>query len=90
MKIQKFLAGFVCLALLSASSSTFASYTCSGQVRGVSIDTGGDVLVESVGSLSWPRLCNIRATANGVPSDVCKPIYASLLAAQATGKSVTF
>lgn len=91
MKISTFLSVVLSLALLSTSTAALAAvYTCSGPVRGVSIEAGGDVLSESVGSVLWPRFCNIRASSNGIPPETCKLMYASLLVAQASGKSVTF
>jgi hypothetical protein len=75
------------LAALSASASAI---TCSGPVKGVSIEpTNGDVLAESIGGLSWPRLCSVRATANGIAPESCRSTYAALLAAQAGGRTVT-
>lgn len=45
------------------ASPAFANYTCTGPIRGVALDvTSGDLLVESVGALSWPRLCSINST----------------------------
>jgi hypothetical protein len=90
MKISKCLSALLSLALLSTTPAALAGYTCSGPVHGVSIEAGGDVLVESVGSILWPRFCNIRATSNAIPPETCKLMYASLLVAQQSGKSVTF
>lgn len=90
MKIYKCLTALVSFALLSTSSVALAGYTCSGLVRGVSIEAGGDILAESIGPTLWPRLCNIRVNSNGIAPETCKMIYASLLVAQQSGKSVTF
>lgn len=91
MRNSKFVSTLVSVALLLTSSTAFAGYTCSGKVSGVAMELdNGDVFAESIGAVSWPRLCNMHVAANGIPPDVCKSIYATLLSAQATGKSVTF
>jgi hypothetical protein len=66
------------------------AYVCQGVVKGLSVESGGDVLVQSVGtSMSWPRLCNVSRDANGSTPATCKAFYATLLTAQTTGRSVT-
>lgn len=84
----RFIASIV-LAALSARAQ--ATYTCSGAVKGVSIEpTSGDVLAESIGtSMNWPRFCSLRQDSNGITTAGCKAVYASLLTAQASGRSVT-
>lgn len=68
----------------------WANYSCTGPVKGVAIDVSvGDVLAETAGGMNWPRLCNTRNQVNGVAPDDCKRVYASLLAAQAQGRTVT-
>lgn len=91
MNSSKYRSAIISLALLFTSTTALGGvYICSGTVRGVAIDSGGDVLSESIGTVLWPRLCNVRATANGVVPEACKAMYASLLVAQASGKTVTF
>ena len=80
----------VAASLVILSSAANANYTCSGPVKGVSLEvTTGDILVESIGNVSWPRLCNINYVGNGIPPAVCKNVHAMLLTAQTLGKSVT-
>lgn len=90
MKTSHLLSALVSLVLMSATPAALAGYTCGGPVRGVAIDTSGDILAESIGPVIWPRLCNIRTAVNGIPPESCKIIYSTLLAAQASGRSVTF
>lgn len=89
MKISKSLAFIASVALLTTSSAAVAAGSCSGPAYGVAIEVNGDVLVESIGTVHWPRLCNVRTPMNGVTIEACKMMYASLLTAQASGKSVT-
>lgn len=89
MKILQGSTVAMAFALIFAAPTALAGYTCTGAARGVAIDVGGDVLVESIGPLLWPRLCNVRTSANNVAPEACKAIYASLLTAQASGKTVT-
>ncbi|WP_123422173.1 hypothetical protein [Gallaecimonas pentaromativorans] len=66
-----------------------ANYTCTGPVLGVAIEPKtGDILVEKLASLSWPRLCSVTSVKNGVSLESCKAVYSLLLSAQAQNKSV--
>lgn len=78
------------LCAVSFSSPAFAGYTCTGLVRGVSMDfLNGELLAESVGGVSWPRLCSFRSAINSIQPEDCKRMYAALLTAQSSAKSVT-
>lgn len=79
------------IVLTAMSAQAQATYTCSGPVKGVSVEpTSGDVLAESIGaSMSWPRFCSLRQDSNGITTAGCKAVYASLLTAQSSGRSVT-
>ncbi|CCN35785.1 conserved hypothetical protein [Vibrio nigripulchritudo SO65] len=85
---------YLCTAtVLLLSSISFnaiaANYTCSGKVTGVSIDAkSGDVLVERIGPLIWPRLCKVDNEVHGISADACKTVYSTLLTAQTTNKEV--
>jgi len=80
---------FLAIILSLASFNAFSAYTCAGTVTGVGIDPkSGDVLVEHIGPLTWPRLCNINNNANDITPDTCKVIYSTLLTAQSTKKKV--
>ena len=80
---------FLLFTIFSANS--YANYTCSGKVNGVSIEPStGSVLVESIGPLSWPRLCRVDAEHNDISAEACRIIYSTLLTAQTTQKEVTF
>jgi len=78
------------VALLTLFSiNSYANYTCVGNVNGLSIDPkSGDVLVDQIGTLSWPRLCSIKTEQNGVSPDTCKVVYSTLLSAQMADKQV--
>lgn len=78
------------VGILLFSFNTNAAYTCSGEVKGVSIEpTNGHVLVERIGPLVWSRLCSVSDDYNGVKAETCKTIYSTLLTAQTTQKPVT-
>jgi hypothetical protein len=90
MKISKCLAALMALVFVSTSPAAFAGYECTGPVQGVSVFlANGDLVAEKVGLVSWPRLCNLRVTANAIPPEMCKIMYTALLTAQASGKTVT-
>lgn len=80
--------------MLGAAPGAFAQ--CVGTIQGVVIQpTSGDVLVERINLTTgevvwWPRFCSIVSTANGIPPEGCKPVYAALLATQAQAKSITY
>ncbi|WP_061035160.1 MULTISPECIES: hypothetical protein [Vibrio] len=79
----------VCLVLLSFNVHA-SRYTCSGKVIGVSLDAkSGDVLVERIGPLSWPRLCKVDNEHDNISAEACRTIYSTLLTAQTTNKEVT-
>jgi hypothetical protein len=85
---MKWILSFAMCVAISASSWA-ASYTCAGNVVGVSIDPKtGQLLAEKIGPLEWPRLCRVNADYNGVSAETCKTIYSTLLAAQMSGKQV--
>lgn len=77
------------LVLLSFNVQA-SKYTCSGKVVGVSIEAKtGDVIVEKIGPLSWPRLCKVDNEYNNISAEACRVIYSTLLTAQTTNKDVT-
>jgi len=76
--------------LMIATGSANAIYTCSGPVTGVAIEPAtGDLIPETAGGLSWPRMCSVSVDKNGISTESCKVIYSTLLTAQTTGKNVT-
>lgn len=91
MSANTFRRVIACAVLTALSAQAQATYTCNGAVKGVSVEpTSGDVLAESIGtSMSWPRFCSLRQDSNGITIAGCKAVYASLLTAQASGRSVT-
>lgn len=66
-----------------------ATYTCAGVPKGVAMGSGGTVVIESLGGLNWTYLCNVDSSANGIAVSACKSLYASLLASELTGRSMT-
>lgn len=66
-----------------------ANYACTGTVTNLALNPSG-VVTATVGSLQNVYLCQIGTTRNGVPSDVCKAIFAQLLSAKNTGTLVRF
>jgi len=88
-----------CVPLLSTiffACNPVHAAQCTGIIQGVSIEpTSGDVILERVTLTTgdwawWPRFCSVQNTANGIAADSCKVIYASLLAAQAQSRPITF
>ncbi len=76
--------------LLLLTSSAQATYTCTGQVSGIVIDPKtGRLMVKTIAGISWPHLCSVSATYNGVDVDTCKQIYSLLLTAEISKKDVT-
>ncbi|WP_151811440.1 hypothetical protein [Acinetobacter bereziniae] len=77
------------LLFVLLNQSVFAAM-CTGRVSGVSINprTGG-VFASSVGGLSSPLLCSTSTTLNEIPPSNCNKLFAVLLTAQVTKKSVT-
>lgn len=89
VKIITFLKFFAAFFALNFFSFNASAYTCTGPVRGVSIEANGDILAESAGSLNWPRFCNVRTVMNAVQPEACRAMYGALLMAQGSGKQVT-
>lgn len=77
------------LLLILLNQSVFAA-SCTGKVSGVSVNprTGG-LLANTVGGLSSPVLCSTSVTWNEIPPSNCCKLFAVLLTAQVTNKTVT-
>ena len=80
---------FTISALASLSSIAQVTYTCSGVPRGVAMASDGSVLAESLGGLTWVIFCSVNGGVNNFSAAACKSFQATLLVAQATGRSVT-
>ena len=69
-------------------SPAFA-YNCQGSIVEVALNPSGVLTVHSpAGGLNWAYVCQVSATYNGVAAETCKAIYASLVAAQVSGRQV--
>lgn len=80
----------VSICIVLSAVPTFAQYTCTGPVSGVSLGAlDGAVIAATAGSLSWARFCSINTVANGIQPESCKAIYAMLLSAQASSRAVS-
>lgn len=86
IKMKKLIAA---LAFFSFTANA-SDYVCSGFVKGVSLSPNGSLMVESIGPLNWPRLCNVSGTHRSISPETCKNIYSMLLTAQSTKKQVMF
>lgn len=92
--MRKVLAMFGAAFMLVAAGN--ASAECTGTIQGVSIEaSSGDIILERINLTTgtvvwWTRLCSVVTTANGVPPEGCKTVYASLLSAQAQSRSITY
>lgn len=79
----------VLIAALAFPASCFANYNCGGAVNYVGIDAGGNVVV-AVGSTPIHSICNVVAQGSwAIAVPVCKAIYASVVAAKISGKTMT-
>ncbi|EPF7755558.1 hypothetical protein ACSVMW_004644, partial [Vibrio parahaemolyticus] len=80
----------IAILLSGLSFASYGKYTCVGEVKGLSIDAKkGEVLVEKLGPLNWPKLCRLDGDYNGINQETCRTIYSTLLTAQTTNKEVT-
>lgn len=77
------------LLLILLNQSVFAA-SCTGKVSGVSVNprTGG-LLANTVGGLNSPVLCSTSTTLNEISPSNCSKLFAVLLTAQITKRSVT-
>jgi hypothetical protein len=64
-------------------------YACAGPVNGVTVSPAGVVSAAAAGGQTWGYFCQLGTTTNNVSPEACKGILAVLLAAQASGKTVT-
>jgi len=89
LRLSRHLCGLA-VVLATYSPLALADFTCTGVPSGVAVDlANGDLLVESIGSVSWPRLCSLRTAANAITPEDCKRIHATLLLAQVSSGQVT-
>lgn len=78
------------LSILLSQSVCAANIMCTGKVSGVSINPrSGGLLANSVGGLSSPLLCSTSTTLNDISPSNCNKLFAVLLTAQITKKSVS-
>jgi hypothetical protein len=75
--------------LLGANSIAQTTYICQGVPVGVAMGTTGTLVVQSLGGLNWAYLCGVNSNDNGIAPAACKSLYALLLTAQSSGRSVT-
>lgn len=87
MKKTVFLLAFITLFI---SSQAYATYTCIGSVKGLTIGPkNGQVFAENIAGIVWPILCSVDTPTNGITVTNCQNIYSMLLAAQMSNKEVT-
>jgi hypothetical protein len=79
------------LLLILLNQSVFAADIMStGKVSGVSINPrSGALFANTVGGLNSPLLCSTSVTWNEIPPSNCSKLFAVLLTAQITKKTVT-
>ena len=81
---------FVTLVVTLFTAPVVANnYTCTGKVQGLSLEPNGMVFAEVIGPLKWQRLCSLEQKFNRVTVSGCKGIYAMLMTAQMSDRSVT-
>lgn len=86
---MKALPVLVTLLAGAVSVSADAAVFCTGNINRVGVDPGGVVTMYSPAvAPDFVYVCQIGGTTNGVSSDACKSIYATLLAAKAQGVAV--
>ena len=81
----------VALSLLFSGSS-FAAIDCMGEVTNVSLQrpAQGTVTLSLSGGPSFTYLCDVDGVGrNGVSATVCRTMYATLMAAKASGKKIS-
>jgi hypothetical protein len=77
------------IASLLSSGPVLAAYTCTGPVVGLTLVPDGTVFAEQIAGINRVYLCKLNGTTTlNTSTDTCKSIYAMLLSAQTTGKSV--
>ena len=77
------------VGLFALSTNAQAAYFCRGNIAAVALDPNGVVNVFSPGAgLSWVYLCQIGGILNGVSSEACKAIFATLVTAKEVGRPV--
>jgi len=76
------------LALGFYSPSTYAAIACTGNVSLLALSPGNGIVQVSNGFGVW-YLCSVSSVVNGVPTESCKAVYSTLLAAQASGRTMT-
>lgn len=79
---------FGLMVFLLTIQNTYAGWTCLGAVKSVSIAGDGNVMVEIAGS-QIHSICNInlQGSFSMLPAS-CKVAYATILAANLTGKNM--
>ena len=92
MLIRRCFIRYCFIVLISLFSfQAFATYTCAGKVKGLTISPqSGQLLAETLATFTWPGICSINTDFNGISPEVCRVIYSTLLTAQTTDKTVTF
>ena len=81
---------WVIVGLLGAAPA-MANYTCQGVIDSVALNQAGTLTITSTSSgLNTFYVCQIANTFNGVGPEVCKAIYAQMLAARVSGQNVTW
>jgi hypothetical protein len=90
MKIKQAMLSLCGTAILAASTAaSAATYTCTGPVVGLAIGPSGIITAESIAGIQWPYICYVKSDgALNTTGEICKSIYAMLLATQTSGKSV--
>lgn len=78
----------VLVALTVAASASAASYYCDSHVQGLTTERGGLVIISSFAGSTALQLCSMHVAINGVSTDECKTVYATLLAAQLAGRQI--
>ncbi len=87
MRLDK-LAAVSAIALFFFALQANANTTCSGKISYLGVDNGGQVIVANGGGINTICNSNIQSIFQTNPY-ACRMIYATLLAAKATGQSAT-
>ena len=81
----------VCTAQIAMTSPSYGNYSCAGTIDSLALNPSGLVTLSSYSAgVTSAYICSIGSTYNGVTADVCKAIFAQLVAAQATGSTVSW
>ena len=82
---------FMGLVFFLSSNSVYASpYGCSGKVKHLGVDSGGDIVVELEGVTPVHKICNVNSKGSYTfETSSCKLVYSALLSAKVSEREIS-